>query len=512
MIRVTDKLRFDTFKQNLMYIQKSIARNQDMVSAGKKILDPSDDSVVFSKNVEIQATKQLDVQFQRNLGRAKTLNSLYETSLTQISDLLAKAEEIAVSATSETSTAETRRYASEEIKGIIEHLVTVANSKLGNTYIFSGKKLTTTAFTLNADYTVDFNGSNDVQQIYVDAGERSDLGLSGNGVFYTNDAYAYYGNSYTGSVYSNSYYKTDNSRFLVNITGAGVPGTATYQYSTDGGTTWNGSDLTTATISATASQYVIDGTNNKIVFNDGTSDYTVTIGPGTYTADGLAAAIKAGMEGATAAADSYSVTYDAATGKFAIRNDDNAANPGTVTLKWSDANSTAAGILGFDTVDKEIGKGKTINGDYLGGMFIDGAGVANSTNKGTKMVFGATGTLAADDKFLDEISAFDVLKKLKDGLESDDTDTISETLRDLKIVMEEVEKNLVETGTFGNQIDSLINEKSDRATLYDEITAEMMDSDLGQLTVDFNTLTNTYQALIYAMSKMQSMTILNYLK
>lgn len=512
MMRITDKLRFDLFKQNLMFIQKSIARNQDMVTAGKKILDPSDDSVVFSKNVEIQATKQLDVQFQRNLGRARTLNSLYETSLTQASDLLARAEEIAVSAASETSTAETRRYASEEVKGIIEHLVTVANSKLGNTYIFSGKKLTTTAFTLNADYTVDFNGSNDVQQIYVDQGERGNLGLSGNGVFYTNDAYACYGNSYTGSVYSNSYYKSGDSRFLVNITGAGAPGTATYRYSTDGGTTWNGSDLTTATLSATASQYVIDGTNNKIVFNDGTSDHTVTIGAGTYTANGLAAAIKAGIEGATAAADSYSVTYDAATGKFAISNDDITANPDSITLKWSDANSTAAGILGFDTVNKEIEKGKAVTGDYLGGMFIDGAGVANSTNKGAKMIFGTTGTLALDDKFIDEISAFDVLKKLKDGLESNDTDTISETLRDLKIVMEQVEKNVVETGTFGNQIDSLINEKSDRATLYDQITAQMMDSDLSQLTVDFNTLTNTYQALIYAMSKVQSMTILNYLK
>lgn len=57
-------------------------------------------------------------------------------------------------------------------------------------------------------------------------------------------------NSYAGTVTSNegnNYTGTTNKSFLVKITSAGAPGVATYQFSTDGGVTFNGSDLTTPT-------------------------------------------------------------------------------------------------------------------------------------------------------------------------------------------------------------------------------------------------------------------------
>ena len=37
---------------------------------------------------------------------------------------------------------------SEEVKGIIEHLATVANTKLGNTYIFGGEQADSVPFQL----------------------------------------------------------------------------------------------------------------------------------------------------------------------------------------------------------------------------------------------------------------------------------------------------------------------------------------------------------------------------
>ncbi|MCL5062007.1 MAG: flagellar filament capping protein FliD [Nitrospirae bacterium] len=263
------------------------------------------------------------------------------------------------------------------------------------------------------------------------------------------DAYAYTTNSYTGSVYSNSgnyYTGTDNKTYLVKITTAGAPGTAKYKYSTDGGITWS-SEITTQTLSNTASQYVItSGSNDKIVFNDGTSDYTATLAAGTYTADGLAAEIKSKMEAATGAADTYTVTYSSATGKFTINNNNTGGNPATLTLKWLDANSTAAGILGFDTVDSSVAKGSSDTSDFVGGMFIDNAGVANSTNGRVKLVFGTTGTLAVDDKF--SIDVFNPeMQAAQDAVIKVDNTTITKSSNTITDAIQGVTMNLLKADT-----------------------------------------------------------------
>jgi flagellin-like hook-associated protein FlgL len=48
--------------------------------------------------------------------------------------------------------------------------------------------------------------------------------------------------------------------------------------------------------------------------------------------------------------------------------------------------------------------------------------------------------------------------------------------------------------------------------MYTEIMSPMEDADLTQLTTDFTTLMNSYQALLYTMAKIESMSLLNYLK
>ncbi len=67
-------------------------------------------------------------------------------------------------------------------------------------------------------------------------------------------------------------------------------------------------------------------------------------------------------------------------------------------------------------------------------------------------------------------------------------------------------------GTYGNKVDTIISEKDDRKVMFGQVTHDLVDADLSQLVVDFNTLYNTYQALMYSMAKMESLSILNYLK
>lgn len=206
-------------------------------------------------------------------------------------------------------------------------------------------------------------------------------------------AYAYTSNTYSGNVYANSgnyYTGTDNKTFLVKVTTAGATSgaladRAKYKYSTDGGITWS-SEITAGTGGAdTTADIVIDSTN-KTLYRNGAA---VTLTEGTYTGSGLATELQ------TQLGAGYAVSYDGATRKFTITN----STGGSVVFNWSNAGSTAAGVLGYDTSDSTVANAGTDVSDYDAGLFIDAGKVANSTNGRVKISFGTTGTLALDDKF-----------------------------------------------------------------------------------------------------------------
>ncbi|HNT68456.1 MAG TPA: flagellar hook-associated protein FlgL [Syntrophorhabdaceae bacterium] len=182
-MRVTDKLRFDIFKNNLAALKEQLDKTQNIIASGKKIMAPSDDPVMASRSVELEAQKNQNDQFSRNLGQLKTLSSFYDTSLTKIEELLTRVKELTVSQSSDNMDASTRLTASEEVKGIIEQLVSIGNSKIGSTYIFGGQRANSVPFALDADYNVTYSGTSDVSSVYVDNTTRENAGISGERVF-----------------------------------------------------------------------------------------------------------------------------------------------------------------------------------------------------------------------------------------------------------------------------------------------------------------------------------------
>ncbi len=182
-MRVTDKLRYDLFKNNLADLKERLDKTQNIIASGKKIMVPSDDPVIISRAVELEAQKNQNNQFSRNLGQLKTLSGFYDTSLTKMQELLTRAKELAVSQSSDNMSGSTRLAASEEVKGIIEQLVSIGNTKVGNTYVFGGQRANSIPFSLDADYNVTFNGTAGVPSVYVDNTTKENAGISGQKVF-----------------------------------------------------------------------------------------------------------------------------------------------------------------------------------------------------------------------------------------------------------------------------------------------------------------------------------------
>lgn len=439
---------------------------------------------------------------------------------------------------------------------------------------------------------------------------------------------------------------TARKSFLVKITTAGstsgaLSSRAKYVYSIDGGSTWlppsNQSALTVNTGGAdTTDDIVINGTdepNNGLYMSVNGTEALVTLTAGTYTGVELAEEIEDQLESQVGAG--IQVTYTAETKKFTIINHSGS----TVTLDWSDSRSTATGVLGFDNSPSIVGDGESDTGDYVAGMFIDGKGIANTTNNGIKLLFqtsaaekivingtdepnnglylnvNGTGVLvtlasgsytgpelaeAIEDQLESQVGSFqvtynsdtktftitnqtgdtvtldwsdsrstaagvlgfddDAASTLIDGgsdasdraaeFAADGTDTVDSTITTLSVNdtfsvkdlgIFELLKNFKDAFDSGNSnwvsknvqyldkarsltttnnavisfqgtlANALVESNQTRTNMYQSINSDLVKADTAELATQFNILLTTYQALLSAISKIQSVSILNYL-
>jgi flagellar hook-associated protein 3 FlgL len=185
-MRVTDSYRYEVFKNSLSILKERLAKTEEMIASEKKILAPSDDPVGTSQYMQLKAQKETNSQYVKNIQQLSTLGGTYETAANGVSEILAKAKELATTMASDTQDASTRQTAAGEVESLIEQLVTVGNSRVGSTYVFGGKKSDVTAFTLNdVDYSVTFNGSNEVSKVQIATGQTENMGISGEKFFGT---------------------------------------------------------------------------------------------------------------------------------------------------------------------------------------------------------------------------------------------------------------------------------------------------------------------------------------
>ncbi len=107
----------------------------------KKINAPSDDPVGVSKLLEIRTDKVNNDQFQMNSKLAQTFLGNTEHALGEITDILVRAKEIALSQSSDANTSEdTRLGVAEEVQQLFQQAVATANRRIGDRYLFGGFK------------------------------------------------------------------------------------------------------------------------------------------------------------------------------------------------------------------------------------------------------------------------------------------------------------------------------------------------------------------------------------
>lgn len=155
-MRIADKMQFSQVQTNVQKNRAEMADLQNQAATQKRITKPSDDPLATTRVLGSRTEERGNQQFIKNINQTKSFLEFTDQSLGELSEMLMRAKELAVSQASDAGASEqTRRISGLEIEQIHNQAVQIGNRKLGERFIFSGFMTQTQPFTQEGDYRGD---------------------------------------------------------------------------------------------------------------------------------------------------------------------------------------------------------------------------------------------------------------------------------------------------------------------------------------------------------------------
>ncbi|MBI3544768.1 MAG: flagellar hook-associated protein FlgL [Deltaproteobacteria bacterium] len=172
-MRVSDNTSAAAVGDSLKRTRTKMEKLQIQNATQKKLLTPSDDPAANTKIMDIRTDATINSQFENNAALAKTRLSATDNALNELSDIFTRAKEIAIGQSSDGSaSADSRLGVAQEVANLYQQLVSVANRRVGQHYIFGGFK------TLAQPYDHDGEFKGDTGEIPVEIQKNVFIGVN----------------------------------------------------------------------------------------------------------------------------------------------------------------------------------------------------------------------------------------------------------------------------------------------------------------------------------------------
>lgn len=164
--------------------QSGLAKAQEQISSGRKILKPSDDPTNSARLMELHKQLQLNEQYGRNITIAYGRQGVEEVAVQESSNILQRARELTIQANNAALTSENRQTIALEVRQLRQQLVDAANARDSEgAYLFAGFKEQSQPFTNTAGGDVVYNGDQGQRALQVGPSRQVPVGDAGDSVF-----------------------------------------------------------------------------------------------------------------------------------------------------------------------------------------------------------------------------------------------------------------------------------------------------------------------------------------
>jgi flagellar hook-associated protein 3 FlgL len=182
-MRITQKMMSNIFVTNLRKQTQGILVRQEQISNQKRINRPSDDPAGMGRVLRGRSALAAADQYIENIKRTKSRVEFTEEVLMLADDLVQRAWRVAQENAGDKVTPDGRRLAAVGIKETYDQLMQIANSRLGDRYIFGGYQTDSPPFTRDDDFAIDYHGDDGAYRIPIAHGVEITLDADGENYF-----------------------------------------------------------------------------------------------------------------------------------------------------------------------------------------------------------------------------------------------------------------------------------------------------------------------------------------
>lgn len=178
-MRITYNTISNKVLTNLNQNSEKLNKASNQVSSGKKFEDPSDDPAAFINSMQLNSQIKNNEQYLENIDSSTNWLSTTEDALDSAGDVLNSLNELAVEASNDTLTEDDRNKILIEVEELEKEIINIANTQLGDKYLFSGTATDTETYDENRNY----QGNSSKVLREVNDGTKIEINLNGDQVF-----------------------------------------------------------------------------------------------------------------------------------------------------------------------------------------------------------------------------------------------------------------------------------------------------------------------------------------
>jgi flagellar hook-associated protein 3 FlgL len=178
-MRVANKTIYDTVTYNLGSCIQEMNKANEIVSSGKRINNLSDDPVGLTQALEIKSAISNLEQMQRNISRGNSWLASSESALTHVQDIISDTKTLCIQMANATIDPAQRLSAAGTVQNLLDEIISLANTNIAGSYIFSGSKTDTTPFNDNGTY----NGNSNAFTVKIGKDATIEVGSDGGVLF-----------------------------------------------------------------------------------------------------------------------------------------------------------------------------------------------------------------------------------------------------------------------------------------------------------------------------------------
>ena len=182
-MRISTNTLFVVGQARLGELQSGLAKTQQQISSGRRILTPADDPIGASQVLNLEQSQSMNQQYATNRVNAGNALQNQEGVLSSLDNLVQEMKTLLVSAGNGTLDDQQRSFIAVELDGQFDQMMALANSQdaMGN-FIFSGYQVGVTPFVKTAG-GASFQGDAGARILQVDASRDIKISISGEKLF-----------------------------------------------------------------------------------------------------------------------------------------------------------------------------------------------------------------------------------------------------------------------------------------------------------------------------------------